>query len=306
MLRVLVCDALPAESVEKMKKAGLMVDVLTGLSPEALVQTIPPYHGVVVRSATRITREAIAAGKNLRAIGRAGVGLDNVDVAAAKERDIAVANTPSATAISVAELTIGLMLALARRILPAHGSTSKAQWDKKSFEGVELHGKTLGLVGLGTIAKAVALRARALGMSVVCNRKRMIADDDTHRLGIELMSLEHLLAQSDFVSIHVPLTLSTQNLLGPAQFAAMKKGAFLINCSRGGVVNEEALAEALKSGSLAGAGIDVFSEEPIQPGNPILSAPNVILTPHIGASTAQGQLRAGSEIAEFIIQKLAR
>lgn len=305
-LKVLVCDALPPEAVEKLKKAGLETDVKTGMTSEQLLQTIPPYHAVIVRSATKITREAIGAGKNLRMIGRAGVGLDNVDAAAAKERGIAVANTPSATSVSVAELAIGLMFALARKIPAAHGKTSKGEWDKKSFEGVELYGKRLGLVGFGSIAKETARRARALGMVVACNRKRMVPDDDLRSLGIELVSLDHLLVQSDFVSVHVPLTLSTQNLIGPAQFAQMKKGAFLIDCSRGGVVDEEALAEHLKSGYLGGAAVDVFSKEPIEKTNPLLSAPNIILTPHIGASTREGQLRAGTEIADLVVQHLTK
>lgn len=305
-LKVLVCDALPPEAVEKLKKAGLEADVKTGMTPEQLLQAIPPCHAVIVRSATKITREAIAAGKNLRMIGRAGVGLDNVDAAAAKERGIAVANTPSATSVSVAELAIGLMFALARKIPAAHGKTSKGEWDKKSFEGVELYGKRLGLVGFGSIAKETARRARALGMAVACNRKRMVPDDDLRNLGIELVSLDHLLVQSDFVSVHVPLTLSTQNLIGPAQLGQMKKGAFLIDCSRGGVVDEEALAEHLKSGYLGGAAVDVFSKEPIEKTNPLLSAPNVILTPHIGASTREGQLRAGTEIADLVVQHLTK
>ncbi len=307
MTRVLVCDALPAAAVEKLKNAGLEADVRTGLAPEALVAAIGPYHGVIVRSATKITKDVIVAGKNLKVIGRAGVGLDNVDAAAAKERGIMVVNTPSATAISVAELAIGLMLALARKIPAAHAKTATGVWDKKSFEGIELAGKTLGLVGLGSIAKETAKRARALGMQVICHRKDPKKVDPEARLWeIEVVALDALLARADFVSLHIPLTADTKNLIGAAQLAKMKKGAFLVNCARGGVVDEQALAEALKSGRLAGAAVDVFSKEPVEAANPLLAAPNVILTPHVGASTAEGQLRAGTEIADLVIQHLAK
>lgn len=304
MPQVLVCDSLPDEAVSRLRRAGLDVEVATGLSPAALRDRIASAHGVIVRSATKITKEAIAAGTVLRVIGRAGVGLDNVDVAAARERGIAVVNTPSATSASVAELAIGLMFALARRIPAAHAATSSGAWEKKAFEGIELGGKTLGLVGFGAIAREVARRARALGLRVVCNRKRMAPDDEMKRLEIDLMSLDHLLACADIVSIHVPLTLATQNLLGRAQLASMKKGAFLVNCARGGVVDETALAELLAGGHIGGAAVDVFSEEPIRKDNPLLSAPRVILTPHIGASTREGQIRAGTEIADLVIRHL--
>lgn len=301
-VHVLVCDPLPEEAVGRMRKAGLIVDVRTGLAPADLLSAAAHYEAILVRSATRIPREVIAAGKRLRLVARAGVGLDNVDAIAARERGIDVANTPTATSVSVAELAIGLMFSLARSIPNAHGSTAGGLWEKKRFAGTELAGKTLGLVGFGSIAKETAKRAQALGMKVICNRKRMTEEGEIERMGIELHSLESLLALSDFVSIHVPLTLSTKHLIGPVQLAQMKKGAFLVHCARGGVVDEAALAEALKEGRLAGAAVDVFETEPIERDNPLLSAPNAILTPHLGASTEEAQLRAGLEVAELVIR----
>ena len=301
--RILVCDKLPAEAIDRMRKTGLSVDVQTDLSRETLLATIPPYAAAVVRSTTKITREAIAAGTSLRFIARAGVGMDNVDTAAAKERGIEVANTPTATAISVAELAIGLLFALARSLPRAHASTAAGGWDKKNLEGIELSGKTLGLVGFGAIAKETAERAKALGMHLIVNRKRQAVEDaQIQRLEIEMHSLDSLLARSDFVSLHVPFSLSTKHLIGAAQIAKMKKNAFLVNCARGGVVDEAALAAALREGRLAGAAVDVFEEEPVERENPLLSAPNVILTPHIGASTREAQLRAGLEVADLVIR----
>ena len=306
MRKVLVCDKLPDQSVERMRKAGLSVDVKTDLTPAALIETIPAYDAVVVRSATRITREAIAAGKNLKLVARAGVGMDNVDAAAAKERGIGLFNTPTATAASVAELAIGLMFALSRHIAAADRSMRAGRWEKKRFEGRELNGKTLGLVGLGRIGQETAKRANALGMRVLANRSSNTRpSDDLSALGIRVLPLEQLLPQSDIVSLHCPLTDATRNLLNTKTLSQMKKGAFLVHCARGGVVDEAALGEALKSGHLGGAALDVFPEEPVKGTHPLAGFENVLLTPHLGASSAEGQDRAGEEVARLVIEALA-
>lgn len=302
---VLVSDAIAEKGVAKLRAAGFTVDVKTGLKPEAIAPLIDHYEGWIVRSATRATRDLIEKGARLKVIARAGVGLDNVDAEAARARGIKVVNTPGATAISVAEQAIGLMFALCRHIPAADRSMRAGQWEKKRFEGRELYGKTLGLVGLGRIGQEVARRANALGMKVLANRSRVTkASDDLSALGIRVVPLEELLPASDIVSLHCPLTDATRNLLNAAAFKLMKKNALLVHCARGGVVDEAALAEALKSGHLGGAALDVFPEEPVKGIHPLAVFDNVILTPHLGASTAEGQARAGEEVADLVIAAL--
>lgn len=302
-MKILVSDSIAEAGVQKLKEAGFEVEVKTGLKPEELIKTIPEYDGLIVRSATKVTREVIQAGKALKAIGRAGIGLDNVDVEAAKERGIRVLNTPEATTISVAELTIGHMLALARHIPQATASLKAGKWEKKLFMGTELYGKTLGIIGIGRIGREVAKRAAAFGMDLVAYDP-YVRESDVRDLGLKLLPLDELLRYADYITLHLPLMPETKHLLGPRQFALMKQGVRLVNCARGGVVDEQALYEALKSGKVAGAALDVFEVEPPK-DNPLLKLDNVIGTPHLGASAEEGQARAGVEIASKMIAALS-
>ena len=306
-LSVLVSDAIAEKGVAKLKAAGFTVDVRTGLKPEAIAPLIGNYDAWIVRSATKATKDLIAKGARLKVIARAGVGLDNVDVAAAQARGIQVMNTPGATAVSVAEHALGLMLALYRHIPAADRTMRAGQWEKKRFEGRELSGKTLGLVGLGRIGQEVARRAIALGMKVLANRSRVTkAADDLAALGVRVVPLEQLLPAADVVSLPCPLTDTTRNLINATTLNLMKQGAILVHCARGGVVDEAALGQALKSGRLAGAALDVFPEEPVKGTHPLAGIENVILTPHLGASTAEGQDRSGEEVADLVIAALGR
>ncbi len=301
--KVLIADSLDAQAVEMLKKhPALEVAYKNKLTPEELLKEIPGYHAIVVRSATKVTRAVIEAGKDLKLIARAGVGLDNVDQAAAKERNIKVANTPSCTTISVAELAFGLMLALARKVGRANISMKNGEWDKKSFQGCELYEKTLGLIGIGRIGQAVALRAQAFGMKVVAFDAVIKQSPLPY---VKMVSLEDLLKQSDFVSLHIPFDKAAGPTLGEAQFKLMKKGSFLVNCARGGTVDEKALLAALNDGTVAAAGIDVWEKEPTT-NLDLVKHQNVIALPHLGASTDEGQSRAGKEVAEIVISHLAR
>ncbi len=300
--KVLIADSLDAKAVDLMKNhPALDVAYKNKLTPEELLKEIPGYHAIVVRSATKVTRPVIEAGKDLRLIARAGVGLDNVDQVAAKEHNIKVVNTPACTTISVAELAFGLMLALARNVGRANLSMKNGEWDKKSFQGCELYEKTLGLIGIGRIGQAVATRAQAFGMKVV-------AYDAVIKQSplpfVQMVRLDDLLGQSDFVSLHIPFDKSAGATLKEEQFKKMKKGVFLVNCARGGTVDEKALLAALNDGTVAAAGIDVWEQEPTQ-NRDLVNHPNVIALPHLGASTDEGQARAGKEVAELVIAQFA-
>jgi len=301
-MKILVSDPIAVEGTKRLEEAGFEVDVKTGLAPEELIKIIPEYDGLIVRSATKVTREVIEAARELKAIGRAGIGLDNIDLEAARERGIKVLNTPGATTISVAELTLGHMLALARHIPQATASLKAGKWEKKRFMGTELYGKTLGIIGIGKIGREVAKRASAFGMDLVAYDP-YVREAEVRDLGLKLLPLEDLLQYSDYITIHVPLTSETEHLLGEREFAMMKDGVRLINCARGGVVDEGALYDALVSGKVAGAALDVFEEEPPKE-NPLLKLDNVIATPHLGASAREGQVRSGVEIAEKMIAAL--
>lgn len=300
--RILVCDPIPAMAVERMRAAGLGVDECAGISPEALTAMIGDYDAVVVRSATKLGARQIEAARKLRMIVRAGVGTDNIDLAAATLRQIVVLNTPQAPSVSVAELALGLLLALARRIPQADAAVKAGMWPKQEFaDGIELAGRTLGIVGVGRIGGALGRRAAALGMAVV--------GTDTTRApagrfdGLELVSLAALLPRADFVSIHVPPSADGCAVIGAAEIARMKDGVLLINCARGGVVDEAALLAALDSGKVGGAALDVFAEEP--PRNLRLARhPQVVCTPHLGASTREAQVRTGMEVAELLLKRL--
>ncbi|HEY9764984.1 MAG TPA: hydroxyacid dehydrogenase [Chroococcales cyanobacterium] len=300
-MKVLVCDSVAASAVEAMRAAGLEVDVKVGLKPEELIEAIPPYHCAIVRSASKITRPVVDAGKNLKLVVRGGVGIDNIDSIACKEKGIEVRNTPKASSVSVAELAIGLMFALARKIPHADRTMKEGKWEKKIFMGTELTNKTLGIVGFGNIGREVAKRALGLEMKVIAFDPMMDRIKETNVLDprIETVSFEEILGKSDYLTLHVPFDKAKGALIGKNEFEKMKKGARLINCSRGGVVDEVALTEILKSEKLAGAAVDVFAKEPPEYRDFVM-LDNVIALPHVGASTKEGQDRVGSEIVEIV------
>jgi D-3-phosphoglycerate dehydrogenase len=299
MTRILIADSLDQEAIDQLKATpGLEVEVKTGLKEEELVKVIPDFDVVVVRSATKITRPVIEAGKNLKLIIRAGIGLDNIDVAAAKEKGIEVANTPAATSISVAEHTLGLMLGAVRHHGPANLSMKQHKWEKKAFTGTELYGKTLGIIGFGRIGREVAKRALAFGMNILAYDVVEIKTD----LPVKQVPLEELLKQADIITLHVPKT--PRPILGEAEFALMKEGVVIVNVARGGVVDEKALLQALNSGKVRAAALDVFEKEPPEDFT-LIDHPKVTATPHLGASAEEGQKRAGLEVVRIIKEKFS-
>lgn len=300
MTKILVADTLDKEAVAELQKVpGFEVTVKTGLSEPELVQIIPQFEVAVVRSATKITRPVIEAGKNLKMLIRAGIGLDNIDVAAAKEKGIEVANTPAATSISVAEHTLGLMLGAVRHHGPANLTMKQHKWEKKAFTGSELYGKTLGIIGFGRIGKEVAKRALAFGMTVLAYDVIQITTD----LPVKQVSLEELIKQADIITLHVPKT--QKPILGEAEFAMMKDGVVIVNVARGGVVDEKALLQALNSGKVKAAALDVFEKEPPEDFS-LIDHPRVTATPHLGAAAEEGQKRAGMEVVRILKEKFAR
>ncbi len=299
MTRILIADHLDKEAVAELQKVpGFEVTEKVGLSEAELVQIIPEYEVVVVRSATRITRPVIEAGKNLKLIIRAGIGLDNIDVAAAREKGIEVANTPAATSISVAEHTLGLMIGAVRHHGPANLSMKQHKWEKKAFMGTELYGKTLGIIGFGRIGKEVAKRALAFGMEIIAYDVIPISTD----LPVKQVSLDELLQKADIITLHVPKT--PKPLLGEEEFSKMKDGVVIVNVARGGVVDEKALLKALNSGKVKAAALDVFEKEPPEDFS-LIDHPKVTATPHLGASAEEGQKRAGMEVVRILKEKFA-
>lgn len=295
--RVLVADDLSPEGIDILRRAGLEVDVRVGMKPEALEAAIGDYDAVAVRSASKITARVLEKGTRLKVVGRAGVGVDNVDLEAATRRGVVVMNTPGGSSVTVAELAIGMMLALSRHIVPATASVKGGKWEKKRFQGHELAGKTLGVVGIGNIGSVVVERALAMKMHVVAFDP-FISADAAQRLGVEMVSLDELWPRADVISLHVPLTEQTRNLVGAETLRKMKRGALLVNCARGGLVDEAALAGSLASGHLGGAAMDVFDKEPVPADHPLLKLDNFICTPHIGASTDEAQVAVAVAIAE--------
>lgn len=301
MKKVLIADALDKEALEKLKEVKtLEVTVKTGMDEAALVETIPDFNAIVVRSATKVTAKVIEAARNLELIVRAGIGLDNIDKAAAKAKGIQVANTPAATSISVAEHTLGLMLAAVRQHGKANLSMKAHKWEKKTLSGTELYGKTLGLIGLGRIGQEVARRAIALGMTVIGYDIVPVKTD----LAIQQVGLDEVLARADVISLHIPLTDQSRHMIGEKEFARMKDGVVLVNASRGGTVDEKALLAALNSGKVRAAGLDVYEKEPPDEFS-LIDHPNVIALPHIGAAAAEGQKRAGMEVVRILKERLA-
>ncbi len=305
-MKVLVSDKLSEAGVQILKRApGLSVDVNTGLAPEELKKIIGDYDGLVIRSATKVTEEIIQAASRLKVVGRAGIGVDNVDIAAATKRGIVVMNTPGGNTVTTAEHAISMMCSLARQIPQADATMKAGRWEKKLYMGVELMNKTLGIIGLGNIGSIVADRARGLKMQVIAYDPYM-SEKAASNLGVELVELDELYKRSDFISVHVPRTEDTQNLLNMEAFKKMKAGVRIINCARGGIVNEGDMAEALKEGLVAGAAFDVFSKEPMEADNPLLGLDNVILTPHLGASTGEAQenvaIAVAHQIADYLVE----
>lgn len=295
--QILVSDGLSEDGLALLRQAG-EVTVNSKITADELLAALPNYHALVVRSRTKVTAKVIAAGTNLKVIGRAGVGVDNIDVAAALAKNITVVNSPMAASISVAEHTLALMLALARNIAAADASLKQDKWEKSAFMGVELSGKTLGLLGLGRIGALVANRATAFGMTVLAYDP-YLNETQIRERNAQPATFNEVLQRADYVSLHLPLTKETQSLITTEQFALMKKGARLVCAARGGVIDEAALRAALDAGQLAGAALDVFADEPIKPGG-IANHPKVVAAPHIGAQTHEAQARAGIAIAEEV------
>ncbi|MBI4367549.1 MAG: hypothetical protein HY543_12100 [Deltaproteobacteria bacterium] len=299
-MNILICDGLDTEAVHALEQGGHRVTVRKGITKEELMELVPSHEVVVVRSATKLTKPVIERGTNLKLLVRAGVGLDNIDAEAAAARKIKVCNTPAATSVSVAELTFAMMLALARHIPQAHASVQSGEWNRKAFEGTELFGKTLGVIGFGRIGQEVAKRAQAFRMQVLAH-DQAIDMEIVDILEIEATSLESVLAASDYLTLHLPLLPSTQHLINRDRIRQMKRGVRIVNASRGGIVDEAAVAEAIRDGHVAGAAFDVFATEPPGKESPLRGLPQVITLPHLGASTAEGQHRAGLEVARIIL-----
>ena len=297
MPKVLIADALSPRAVAVFAERGVETDFKVGLKPAELAAIIGGYDGLAVRSATKVTAELIAAAGKLRIVGRAGIGVDNIDVPAATQRGIVVMNTPYGNSITTAEHTIALLFALAREIPAADRSTQSGKWEKSRFMGVELAGKVLGVVGCGNIGSIVADRAQGLRMKVVAYDPFLSAERAVD-LGVERVALDELYARADFITLHTPLTEQTRNLVDKRAFAKMKDGVRLINCARGGLVVEADLAAALDSGRVAGAAVDAFVEEPAPQSNPLFGRDNVVATPHLGAATSEAQENVAVQIAE--------
>ncbi len=305
MKRVLVTDGLSPVGVDYLRKEGLEVETVPTLAEAELVARLRGLHGLIVRSATRVTRAVVEAGPDLVVIGRAGAGVDNIDVDAATERGVIVMNTPGGNTIAVAEHTIGLLLALARNLPQAHGALKAGRWEKSRYAGVEVYNKVLGVVGLGRIGSEVARRALGLSLKVIAYDP-YLPREAAERLGVESVELDDLFQRSDFISIHTPLSKDTRNFIDEAQFARMKAGVRIINCARGGVVNEAALAAAIRAGRVGGAALDVFEQEPLPAGHPLLGLDQVIVTPHLAASTEEAQSTVALAIAEQVAAALLR
>lgn len=296
MPKVLIADKMSVSATEVFKQRGVDVDVITGLSKEELIKIIPEYDGLAVRSSTRPDAEIIAAAPNLKVIGRAGIGVDNIDIKAATERGVVVMNTPFGNAITTAEHAIAMLFSAARQIPSASTRTQNGEWPKSDFKGVELFNKTLGLIGCGNIGALVAERALGLKMKVIAFDP-YLTDERAVKLGVKKVELDELFTRADAITLHTPLVESTKGIVSKERLASMKKGAIVVNCARGGLVDEEALKEALESGHIRAAALDVFAVEPAKT-NPLFGTPNFIATPHLGASTLEAQENVAVQVAE--------
>ncbi|MGH7321648.1 MAG: phosphoglycerate dehydrogenase [Candidatus Rokuibacteriota bacterium] len=306
--RVLVTDSLQDVAVEALRAQGFAVDVIPTLPPDELCRRIAPYAGLIVRSASKITAEVIEGAAALEVIGRAGVGLDNVDVDAASRRGIVCMNTPGGNTIAAAEHTLAMLLAMARKLPQAHAHLKGGKWERGRFLGTEVYRKTLGVIGLGRIGTEVARRAQGFAMIVIAYDPYLTAEV-AQRLGVELVDLDTLYRRADFITVHVPLTKDTRGLIGAAEFAKMRDGVRLVNCARGGIIDEAALAVAVETGKAAGAALDVFEREPPW-GSPLLAEESVIVTPHLGASTEEAQaavaVAIAQQVADFLVRGIVR
>jgi len=302
-MKVLVSDPLAKEGLAILKaESGIEVIEKTGMSEEELLAAIKGCEAIIVRSETKVTRKVIEAADSLKVIGRAGVGLDNVDVVAASERGIVAMNTPGGNTVSAAEHTCALLLALSRNVPQAHASMKAGEWNRKKFKGVEVRGKTLGVVGLGRIGTDVAARMRGFGMEVV-GYDPYVSAEMAERHGIKKVELDELFAKSDYITLHVPVTDQTRGLINEAAIAKMKKSVRIINVARGGIIDEAALAKAVEAGKVAGAALDVYEKEP-PTGSPVLACDKIVLTPHLGASTEEAQITVAVEMAGQVIDAL--
>jgi len=302
-MKVLISDPLAEAGLNLLREADLQVDVRTGLSPAELIAAIPDYDALIIRSGTKVTADVIAVARNLRVIARAGVGVDNIDISAATQAGIIVANAPTGNVSAAAEHAIALMFALARNVAEAHRSMRAGEWNRKAFMGVEICNKPLGLVGLGRVAGHVCRRAAGLGMTVLAYDPYVTAEYASN-MGATLVSLDDLLARSDFISLHLPMNDATRHLINAETLAQVKPGARLINTSRGGVVDSAALLAALDAGQLAGAALDVFEQEPLPAESPLRVHPKIVLTPHIGGSTTEAQYQVALDAAGQVIDVL--
>src|SRR5829696_7031646 len=303
MARILVTEEIADGGLDRLRAAGHEVDVRQGLAPSELLEAVAGAHALIIRSATTVTDEVLAAGSDLLVVGRAGIGLDNVDTEAATRRGVMVVNAPQSNIVSAAEHTMALLLAQARNVPQAHAALVEGRWERSRWEGVELADKTFGIVGLGRIGKLVADRARAFGMRLVAYDP-FVSVDRARQLGVELMALDQVVAESDFLTIHLPKTPETAGLIGRDLLLKAKPSLRLINVARGGIVDETALAEAIRDGVVAGAALDVFAREPTLE-SPLFGLDSVVVTPHLGASTREAQDKAGDTIADMVQLALA-
>jgi len=300
-VKVLVTDEVDEAGIAKLQEAGLEVDYRPGMGKDELLNTIERYHVLVVRSRTKVTKDVIERGKNLKVIGRSGVGLDNIDVEAARARGVEVVNSPEALTNSTAELALGLMISAARKIAYTHQQLSAGKWAKEESMGYELYGKTLGIVGFGRIGRRLAEMARCMGMGILAYDVVKLPEDALRKVDAKQVSLEELFSGSDFISIHVTLTPQTRGMIGEQLLRGARKNAIIVNTSRGEVFDTGALIKALEAGWIAGAALDVYEKEPPDPSSKLLSLPNVVHTPHIGAQTYEAQRKSITMLAEKII-----
>ncbi|MCU0666594.1 MAG: phosphoglycerate dehydrogenase [Candidatus Omnitrophica bacterium] len=300
MFKILVSDALSEEGLKILKEVkDFTVDVNTQLKPEELKEAIKDYDALIVRSATKVTKDVLSNAGKLKVVGRAGVGLDNVDLEAATSKGVIVMNTPEGNTISTAELSVSMILALSRNIPQANSSVKKGEWKRSKFIGAELYGKVLGVVGFGRIGSAVAKRCLSFGMKVVAFDP-FLSKEVAESLGVEIADLNDCLARADFITVHTPLTEDTKHMISTAQFALMKKGVRVVNCARGGIIDENALVAALKEGKVAAAALDVFEKEPVAQDHELLKLDNVVVTPHLGANTEEAQVNVAIEVAQIV------
>lgn len=304
MFRILVSDKLGAAGLEMLDKSvDASYDMKTGLSKEELVAIMPDYEGLIIRSGTKADADILAAGKKLKVVGRAGIGVDNIDVEAATKQGIVVMNTPGSNSVATAEQTMALMLAISRNTVPAHNSLAAGEWNRAQFAGVELSGKVLGIVGFGRIGRLVAERAKAFGMTVLAHDPYVKAEEAA-KLGVSLVDLDRVLSQADYLTLHTAVTPQTTKMINCPSIHKMKNGVIIINVARGKLIDEAALVEALRNGHVKAAALDVYASEPPASDNPLFGLPNVLHTPHLGASTVEAQRNVATQIVSQVLDCL--